>query len=163
MHTKQLLELFRAKSVGQGFTLTENLVALIILSITLAVMLPAFTNFGLQNAKNRQVSGAVALTNSIMSDLRRQRITELDADLGKTVLTLKPDPENDITYQVDQYICANEVSVNVANLAANCSTTTTADNPTRQILLEVKAPNDPNKTIYRVQTVFTNLRAPLRS
>jgi prepilin-type N-terminal cleavage/methylation domain-containing protein len=140
-----------------GFTMTENLIALIILSITLAAMLPAFTNFGLQNAKNRQLSGATAVANNLMSDLRRQSINELNSKLGKTVLTNVPGQNGD-KYQVDQYICTKSTTLNPANPAGTCSTTVGENDSARQILLEVKSPNNPNETIYRVQTVFARLR-----
>ncbi|MBE9174827.1 type II secretion system protein [Synechocystis salina LEGE 06155] len=156
MQTKQLLELFRTKPVGQGFTLTENLVSLIILSITLTVMLPAFMNFGMQNAKNRQLSGATAVANDIMSDLRRQPMNDLNSKLGKTVLTNIS--QNGSTYQVDRYICTKGTTLNPENPAGTCSTTVGENDFVRQILLEVKSPNNPNEVIYRVQTVFAQLR-----
>ncbi|QUS59489.1 type II secretion system protein [Synechocystis sp. PCC 7339] len=157
MQTKQRLKLFKLRAVDGGFTMTENLVSLIILSITLAAMLPAFMSFGMQNAKNRQLSGATAVANNLMSDLRRQPMNDLNSKLGKTVLTNVPGQNGD-KYQVDQYICTKGTTLNPANPAGTCSTTVGENDFARQILLEVKAPNNPNETIYRVQTVFARLR-----
>lgn len=156
MPIKTPLNLLKIKHSTRGFSLTENLVSLIILSITLTAMLPAFMNFGLQNAKNRQLSGATAVANTLMSDLRRQSMDDLNGKLGKTVLTNLS--QNGSTYQVDQYICTKGATLNPANPAGTCSTTVGENDFARQILLEVKAPNNPNETIYRVQTVFARLR-----
>ena len=158
MQIKTLLNFFRVKPLGQGFTLTENLVSFVILSITMTVMMPAFMSFGIQNAKNRQVSGAVAVSNSVMSDLRRQTRNDLNTQLGKTENTYE---QTGNTYQVNQYICTDmtDSPLDAADPAGTCSETVEDNDLARQILLEVKAPNNPNETIYRVQTVFTRLRS----
>lgn len=158
MSAKQLWKIFNPRPMKGGFTLTENLVSLIVLSITLTAMLPAFMNFGLQNAKNRQLTGATSVANSVMNDLRSQRMTELDAQLGKTVLTNLPE-QNGNKYQADQYICTRSSILNPDNPNGTCSTTVGENDFARQILIEVKAPHNPNETIYRVQTVFSRLRS----
>lgn len=157
MHTRPLLNFFKVKPPERGFTLTENLVSLIILSITLTAMMPAFMSFGMQNAKNRQVSGAVAVSNTVMSDLRRQTMNELNSQLGKTVLTNLS--QNGSTYQVDQYVCTKGSTLDAANPDDTCSETVGDNDLARQILIEVKSPSNPNETIYRVQTVFARLRS----
>ncbi|AIE73791.1 type II secretion system GspH family protein [Synechocystis sp. CS-94] len=158
MQTKKLWKIFNPKPMAGGFTLTENLVSLIILSITLTVMLPAFMNFGLQNAKNRQLTGATAVANTLINDLRSQTMDELNTKLGKTVLTNLPE-QNGNTYQVDQYICTKSSTLNPANPNGTCSTAVGENDFARQILIEVKAPHNANETIYRVQTVFARLRS----
>ncbi|MEB3161371.1 MAG: type II secretion system protein [Synechocystis sp.] len=158
MPTKTLLNSLNVNAPSGGFTLTENLVSLIILSITLTAMMPAFMNFGMQNAKNRQLSAATAITNSIMSDLRRQTINELNSNLGKTVATYE---QMGNTYQVEKYICTDLTGspLDASDPDGTCSETVGQNDQARQILVEVKAPNDSNKTIYRVQTVFSALRS----
>jgi type II secretory pathway pseudopilin PulG len=158
MPTKTLLDHLKVNVPNGGFTLTENLVSLIILSITITTMMPAFMNFGMQNAKNRQLSAATAITNSIMSDLRRQSVSELNRNLGETVKTYE---QMGNTYQVKKYICTNLVGspLDANDPSRTCSRTVGENDLARQILLEVKAPNDSNKTIYRVQTVFSDLRS----
>lgn len=158
MQTKPLLDFFNFKSLPKGFTLTENLVSLIILSVTLTAMLPAFMSFGMQNGKNRQLSGAIAVTNTIMSDLRRKDMGELDAQLGQTTSSHS---QNGNTYQVSQYICTDlEGSpLDADDPDGTCSETVGQNDLARQILIEVKTPNNPNETIYRVQTVFASVRS----
>jgi len=158
MPTKTLLNRLKVNASSGGFTLTENLVSLIILSVTLAAMTPAFMNFGMQNAKNRQLSAATAITNSIMSDLRRQSISELDRNLGEKIRNYE---QMGNTYQVKKYICTNLTGspLDLNNPKGTCSETVGQNDKARQILVEVKAPNDSNKTIYRVQTVFSDLRS----
>jgi type II secretory pathway pseudopilin PulG len=158
MHTKPLFDFFKVKPPGLGFTLTENLVSVIILSITLTAMLPAFMGFGMQNAKNRQLAGAIAVSNTVMSDLRRQTMDELNGQLGKTIFTT-PSPQNGNTYQVSQYVCTKTTTLDAENPDATCSETIGENDLARQILIEVKAPNNPDETIYRVQTVFARLRS----
>lgn len=158
MHAKVLINFFKVKPPGQGFTLTENLVSLIILSVTLTAMLPAFMGFGMQNAKNRQLAGAIAVSNTVMSDLRRQTMDELNSQLGETVFTA-PSPQNGSTYQINQYICTKSSTLDAENPDATCSETIGENDLARQILIEVKAPNNPDETIYRVQTVFARLRS----
>jgi len=156
MLTKQLLPILRTSKVTDGFTLTENLVSILILSITLTAMMPAFMNFGIQNIKNRQFSGAVAVTNTIMSDLRRQTMDSLNNQLGKNTINGEA---MGYTYQVDKYICTGSTALDVGNPGDTCSGTIGQNDLSRQILLEVKSPSNPNETIYRVQTVFTRLRS----
>ncbi|MFM1843535.1 MAG: type 4 pilin-like protein essential for motility [Cyanobacteriota bacterium] len=158
MPTKTLLNYFKINAPKAGFTLTENLVSLIVLSTTLTVMMPAFMNFGMQNAKNRQISAATAITNSIMSDLRRQSVDELNDNLGKTVATYE---QMGNTYQVEKYICTNLTGspLDASDPDGTCSETVGQNDKARQILVEVKAPNDSSKTIYRIQTVFSDLRS----
>lgn len=158
MPPKTLFSYFRSTFPQRGFTLTENLVSLIILSITITVMMPAFMNFGIQNAKNRQLSGAIAISNSIMGDLRRQTINELNSKLGKTVATYD---QMGNTYQVEKYICTDLTGspLDASDPDGTCSQTVGQNDLARQILLEVKAPNNSNETIYRVQTVFSRLRS----
>ena len=80
-----IMFLFRKQIKKKGFTLTESLVSMMILSITLTVMFPAFMTFAMENSDKRSMSDAIALSNNVLDNLRRSRITTVP--LGNTVTT----------------------------------------------------------------------------
>jgi type II secretory pathway pseudopilin PulG len=135
----------------QGFTLTESLVAMIFLTITLAVMLPAFMNYSLENTNKRILSGAIALSQNTLDNLRRSRITTVP--LGNTVTT---QTYSGYTYRVNQYVCLELTNANATT--PTCTTTSSNPPPSRDILIRIKKGNAPYDQIYQVETVFSSLR-----
>ncbi|MEB3174686.1 MAG: type II secretion system protein [Cyanobacteriota bacterium] len=141
------LDLLGKPSSPKGFTLTENLVALMILSITLAVMFPAFFSQSMESSKNRRLSGAVTVANSALNDFRRMTLDELDAKLGKTTETKE---QLGFQYTVIRYVCTGLSDANDPD--ATCSTA--PNDLIREILVKIEVNNEP---VYDVQTAFTLL------
>ncbi len=152
---RHLFLLNRNHSFPDGFTLTESLVAVIILSLTFSIMLPAFLNFGIENAKGRMRSGAIAVSNSILSDLRKTKFDDLDDQLGETTTDIE---QMGYSYRVTQYICTDLSGspLDADDPAATCEETVAQNDFSRQILLIVEINNEP---IYRVQTIFSQLKS----
>ncbi|MFN5515850.1 MAG: type II secretion system protein [Cyanobacteriota bacterium] len=134
-------------SAPKGFTLTENLVALMILSITLAVMFPAFFSQSMESSKSRRLSGAVTVANSTLNDFRRMTLDELDTQLGETT---EEKEQLGFKYQVTRYVCTE--LTNTSDPGGTCSTA--PNNQIRKILVKIEVNNEP---VYNVQTAFTLL------
>jgi prepilin-type N-terminal cleavage/methylation domain-containing protein len=138
------------KLYPSGFTLTESLVSMTILSITLTVMFPAFMTFGMENSNKRIMSGAIALSNNVLDNLRRSRITTVA--LGNTVTT---QTYSGYSYRVNQYICTSLSNVNATT--PTCATSSNTS-PSRNILVRIQKGSSPYEQVYQVETVFSSLR-----
>jgi prepilin-type N-terminal cleavage/methylation domain-containing protein len=134
-----------------GFTLTESLVSMTILSITLIVMFPAFMTFGMENSNKRIMSGAIALSNNTLDNLRRSRITTVA--LGNTVTT---QTYSGYSYRINQYVCVDLSNVNAAT--PTCTTTSSNASTSRDILIRIEKGSSPYEQVYQVETVFSSLR-----
>jgi prepilin-type N-terminal cleavage/methylation domain-containing protein len=146
-----IMFLFRKKIKKKGFTLTESLVSMMILSITLTVMFPAFMIFAMENADKRNMSDAIALSNNVLDNLRRSRITTVP--LGNTVTTQEYSGQS---YRINQYVCLDLSNVNAAT--PTCTTTSSNPPPSRDILIRIEKGSSPHEKIYQVETVFSSLR-----
>lgn len=136
-----------------GFTLTENLVALLILVITLSAISSGFMGFTMENSNNRILSAAIALANNQLEDLRRQNISSLT--LGATT---QPNlTSSDFTYKLIQYICTAQPT-NITTTNPTCSTTVDPNNSNRYILIKIQKNNNNYEDVYSIQTVFTKLQ-----
>jgi len=149
--TLKIISLIGKPVKPKGFTLTESLVSMTILSITLTVMFPAFMTFGLENSNKRIMSGAIALSNNKLDNLRREDITAID--LGNTVTT---QTYSGYTYRINQYVCLNLSNANSST--PTCTTTSTNPSPYRYILIRIEKGNSPYEQVYQVETVFSSLR-----
>lgn len=137
----------------QGFTLTENLVALLFLTTTLSIMLPAFMTFSMENTNQRMLSGAIAIANNTLEDLRRQNITTVP--LGNTITTRQ---HSGYAYRINQYVCLDLTDTSA--VTPTCTTTSPSQNPSpsREILIRIEKGNAPYEQVYSVETVFSSLR-----
>jgi general secretion pathway protein I len=124
-------------SDARGFTLLEALVALAILGIALAGLLPAFQTFLDANSVSEERSNAVAAAQQVMELLRQQDPSSLPSSGTSTVETIQV---GDHEYEVVATYCAE---------ADYCSTAA------RHIVLEVSFAGN---AVYQVETVFTQLR-----
>ena len=149
--TPKIVFLLRKNNDAKGFTLTENLVALMVLTVTLSSMFPGFMNFSVENSKHRILSGAIGLANNQLENLRRQNIE--DFTLGLTSLPTRQN--SGYTYNMTQYICTSQPT-NISSTTPTCSTTVDVKNSSRYILIKVLSQT--NENVYSVQTVFTKLR-----
>jgi prepilin-type N-terminal cleavage/methylation domain-containing protein len=147
----KIISLIRHPSDQKGFTLTESLVSMIILSITLTIMFPAFMIFAMENADKRIMSDAIALSNNVLDNLRRSRITTVP--LGNTVTTKEYSGK---TYRINQYVCLDLSNVNAAT--PTCTTTSSNPPPSRDILIRIEKGSSPYEQVYQVETVFSSLR-----
>ncbi|CAN5771197.1 hypothetical protein BH24DEI2_BH24DEI2_03900 [soil metagenome] len=118
----------------KGMTVIEAIVAIAILSIVMAAVLPAFMTFAQTNQRSELRSGAVIAAQQVMDTMRRVQDTDF-------VGTHKVD-SGLRTYDVTTSICAPG--------SAGCLSTQNA----KHIRLEVQYAG---KTYYSVETVFTQL------
>ena len=118
----------------KGMTVIEAVVAMSILSIVMAAVLPAFMTFAQTNARSELRSGAVVAAQQVMDTMRRQQ-----------------DPSFVGTHRVDSGLRTYDVVTTICAVdSANCMSTQNA----RHIRLEVRYAG---KTYYSVETVFTQL------
>jgi len=121
----------------RGFTLLEALVAMAILGIALAGLLPSFQSFMDANSLSEQRSNAVAAAQEVMEGLR-----QLDpSGLPSTG-----------TSSVQAVTIGNHEYEVVANY---CVETSYCSSAARHIVLEVSFAG---KTVYTVESVFTRLQ-----
>ena len=147
----KIISLIRHPSNQKGFTLTESLVSMMILSIALTMMLPAFMSFAMENADKRNMSDAIALSNNVLDNLRRSRITTVP--LGNTVTTKEYSGQS---YRINQYVCVELSNVNAAT--PTCTTASSNSYPSRDILIRIEKGSSPYEQVYQVETVFSSLR-----
>lgn len=121
----------------QGFSLVEALAALTILTITIGFVSPLFVGQRVNNLKSEIRTGAVAVSQQILDELRQIDPTTLRSSGSDTRSSLQA---MGYTYEAKIYYCEN---------LSYCSTTT------RQIRVEVK---NNGQTVYNVETVYTQFR-----
>jgi type II secretion system protein I len=121
----------------RGFTLLEALVALAILGIVLAGLLPAFQAFMDANSVSEERSNAVAAAQRVMETLRQEDPASLPSSGTSTVQAIVV---GDHEYEV---------------VATYCSNPTYCSTAARHILLEVSFAGN---AVYEIETVFTRLR-----
>lgn len=119
-----------------GFTLLECLVAMALLGIALAGLLPSFQSFMDANSFSEERSNAVAAAQSVMEALRQVDPSTLPNSGTSAVLAVAVGNHE---YEVVTTYCGD---VSFCSSAA------------RHILLEVSFAG---KTIYTVESVFTRL------
>lgn len=122
---------------GGGFTLTEAVLAIAIVGIVLAAMLPAFLTYSDTNTLSEERSGAVAAAQQTMESWR-----QLDPT---TLVTTGAAPVGIVEVGNREY----EV------ISRFCTEPTYCDSDTRHILVEVRYGG---RVVYTVESVFTRLR-----
>ena len=147
----KMISLIRHQSNNKGFTLTESLVSMMILSITLTFMFPAFMIFAMENSDKRNMSDAIALSNNVLDNLRRSQITTVP--LGNTVTTKEYSGKS---YRINQYVCFDLSNVNAAT--PTCTTTSSNSSSSRDILIRIEKGSSSYEQVYQVETVFSSLR-----
>jgi Tfp pilus assembly protein PilV len=68
---------FKNQAAASGLTLVETMVALLIFLATLAGVIPVYMSYRLQTLKNPVRTGAVAVSQKIMDELRQSEIDKL--------------------------------------------------------------------------------------
>lgn len=120
----------------RGFTFIEAIVALVILGIALAAIVPAFTSYSKINTDSQARGEAVAVAQQVLDRLRKREFTEWPSQGASETIS-----SGTQLYQAVVSWCTEGTT--------NCSTTPSA----RQVKVEVKR-ND--KVIYTVETVYTD-------
>ncbi len=154
--TLKTVLLIYPKLYSNGFTLTESLVSMIMLSITLTVMLPAFMNLGMENADKRIMSSAIALSNNLLDNLRRSPITAVP--LGKTTTTQEYPASSGYYYRVNRYICLDLTIYQGNPICGTANNNNNNPSPSRDILIRIEKGSSPYEEVYSIQTVFSSLR-----
>ena len=122
---------------SRGFTLLEALVAMAILGIALAGLVPSFQSFMDANSLSEQRSNAVAAAQEVMEGLRQLDPSGLPSTGNSSVQA--------VTVGNHEY----EV------VATYCVETSYCSSAARHIVLEVSFAG---KTVYTVESVFTRLQ-----
>lgn len=116
-----------------GLTLIEAVIAIAILAILMAGLVPGFVSFSQTNTRMELRSGAVAVAQQVMDGLRVTGVP-----VGVTTRTVDSGVR---TYNVNIFVCSEG--------SANCFTS----NDARHIRLEVSFDG---VTHYQVETVYTS-------
>ena len=122
---------------GKGFTLLEVLVAMGLLGMLLAGIVPVFFSMMAVNTRNEERSGAVAAAQQVLEELRRQDPALLpdSGTSGPQVI-----PVDDRAFEVTSWYC----------LAPEY-----CDDNSRHVLIEVKYGG---RTFFSAESVLTQLR-----
>lgn len=121
----------------KGATLVEALVALVILGVALAGILPSFTTQLHSNARCEQRSGAVSAAQQVLDALRLE-----DPAAMPMIGTSAP-----------QLIMVGELQYEV--ITRYCADNTYCNTESRHLIVEVQRDG---RTIYDVETIYTQLR-----
>ena len=129
---------------SQGFTLLEAMVSLLVLFAMMAGLLPVFMSWRLSTINNTIKTGAIAISQQILDELRQD--PDVDTWASSGTVTQKPSGEsiNSIEYGGKTY----NASITYCNNSDYC------DTKTRQITLQV---NHNQNSIYTIETVYTKL------
>jgi len=122
---------------SRGFTLIESLLAIAILGIALAGIMPAFLTFLDANTLSEERSDAVAAAQFVMERMRQQNPGTMPTT-GASALELIAVGERE--FEVQGFYCTDN---------AYCNT------DSRHVVLEV---NYGGQSVYSLETVFTKLR-----
>jgi prepilin-type N-terminal cleavage/methylation domain-containing protein len=167
----------------QGFTLTECLVGIVVLSIAMIINLQFLAVLQVQNIKQEITKGAVTVSKSTLDDIRIKMKSDVNTVpvTGATSkkltnvtqsavidLPLKTDYADQISvvngvqidnfiYTVNYYVCKGKPTIN-----DNDGTVTTcpngADDNARYIVVQVLNPNNEDEILNTTETVFTALQ-----
>ncbi len=102
-----------------------------------------------ENISQKILSGAVALSQESLDDLRRKKI--LNVPLGQSTSTKQ---NLGYSYQITQYVCTQKPIIDIDE-SVTCSTQVSNQDNLRYVLLKI-AKN--GQKIYTVETVFTKLK-----
>jgi prepilin-type N-terminal cleavage/methylation domain-containing protein len=134
----------KLKREAQGFTLLEVMVSLIILLAIVGGVMPVFLSYHLSTINNDIKTGAIALSQQILDELRQEKNVDAWATTGTVTTTpggtaIGSMSHSGKTYNAQITYCAN---------------TTFCNDTTRQVVLEIR---HNNRTIYTVETIYTKL------
>lgn len=127
---------------NQGFTLVEALVALLILFAMMAGLIPTFMTYRLNTINNDVKTGATALSQQLLDELRQNQAVETWPDTG-TVTTL---PTGTVI---------NTLSYNGRDYNAQltyCSDSDKCNDTTRQVTITI---SHNNNSIYSIESIYT--------
>lgn len=132
------------QQVVKGFSLLEVMVSLLILLAIMGGLLPVFVTYRLTTVNNDVKTGAIAVSQEILDELRQDPTVEDWPDTG--TLTETPNGTNISAISHSNKNYTAEISY--------CSDDTLCNDTTRQVTLEI---NHNDRTIYTIQTVYTQL------
>lgn len=130
----------------QGLTLIETVVALFIFLIFLGFMMPLFLNHRISTLKNEINTGAVAVTQQILDELRQADSSTLPSTGSSSIL---PSGESLASIKAMGTRYTYSATITYCAVAAYCNPTS------RHITVQVKYDN---QTVYTVETAYTRLQ-----
>ncbi|WP_299406842.1 type II secretion system protein [Acaryochloris sp. IP29b_bin.148] len=132
------------KKSEQGLTLVEAVVSILIFFIALAGIVPISLNYSLAAIRNEQRTGAIAMSQQILDELRQVDASTLPD--GNTTLTTLPSGESltDVPLMGKEY--SSQITYCQTSSASYC------DANSRHIKIEVLRDG---QSIYEVETVYT--------
>ena len=125
----------------QGFTLMEAMVSLLVLFAIMAGLVPTFMSYRLNTINNDIKTGAIALSQQILDELRQDENVDTWPDTG-TLTTLPSGTAIDsLTYSGRSYNAQ----------LTYCSDSARCNDSTRQVTIEISH-ND--SSIYTIESVY---------
>ena len=155
LHTRFLNWWLRQKiDADGGFSLTEALVAIIVLAIAFTVNLQFLVTLKIKNLEQEIETAAVSLSKEIMDDIRYKLQTDLN---NYTQGLSQPPPFERAGYQfnADVYVCTSEPTI-ASDQTVTCISGGTTD--IRYIVVQVIDGGRKNEKLYTVESVFTKLQ-----
>jgi type II secretory pathway pseudopilin PulG len=133
----------------RGLTIVESMVAAVVFGITVTTLSSIFAQQKMVSLESEMKTGAVAVSQQILDELRQTNIGNLPSSGTSTTLP-SGSPTTSIanmgrTYSAVMYYCEKVTNGN----ADYCNATT------RQVRVEVKSNG---RKIYEAETVFTSLQ-----
>ena len=134
--------LLNLHQVEGGFSLIEAAVSLLVLFAMLSGLIPAFLTSRLNTVNNSIKTGAIALSQQILDELRQDPDIETWPNSG--TLTMLPSGESIETLNYEDRSYNADLTY--------CSDTDKCNEKTRQISLEIRHNNN---IVYTIETVYT--------
>ncbi|MCM1981290.1 type IV pilus modification PilV family protein [Lyngbya confervoides] len=131
-----------ARSFRQGFSLVEAMVSLLVLFAVMGGLIPVFMTWRINTVNNTIKTGAIAISQQILDELRQD--PNVDAWASSGTVTVMPSGKSiaPISYNSKTY----NASITYCATAGYCNART------RHVKLEV---SHNAKPIYIIETVFT--------
>lgn len=136
-----------------GFSLTEALVAIVVLTIAFAINLQFLVALKIKTLENEIETAAISVSKEVMDDIRYKLQTDLNNyPQGQSQQVAS---SSGYDFDVDVYVCTSEPTIAV-NQSVSCSSGGTSD--IRYIVVQVIDGARKNEKLYTVESVFTKIR-----
>ena len=137
-----------------GFSLTEALVAVIVVTIAFTINLQFLVTLKIKNLEQEIETAAVSLSKEIMDDIRYKLQTNLNNyTQGQSQQTNIY--SSGYKFNADVYVCTSEPTI-ASDQTVTCTSGGTTD--IRYIVVQVIDGGRKNEKLYTVESVFTKLQ-----
>ena len=158
----------KQKKSEQGFTLTENLVAFLVITTGFIVNLQFIVALQIRNLQQEIQTAAVSEAKLILDDIRFRLRSNLDNyDQGRIEIDYQSALSDTYGYELESrgfefdalvHVCTNKPTISDDRVVDSATCSTTGSPNVRYVVVQIIDRGRQNETLYTSETVFTPLR-----